>query len=375
MSDPSIAYGPYTHAVFGFCRFLRENGMNPGTGLALEALAVARTGVLTDRRAWFHGLRALFCGNREDFDRFPGLFDAWWTGNREIEREKTTPKPKPDQWQKLRAMYLGGESDRPAEEEGSETTGASAVDYAMTIDLAKIPSHQMEEMEALAMRLARRLSLRLSRRFKQARRGGRLDMRRTIRKSIARGGDPLELCRRGKRPRRPRLVFFLDCSGSMDRYSLFFLRFIYILRQHYPRVDAFLFSTRLTRISNALARADMEEAMTAVSESASGWSGGTCIGLCLQTFIAVHGRDMLSRGTRVIILSDGLDTGEPGMLGDQLAAVKRRARSLIWLNPLTGGDAYKPEARGMREALPYLDHFLPGHNLESLCALESLLAG
>ena len=84
---------------------------------------------------------------------------------------------------------------------------------------------------------------------------------------------------------------------------------------------------------------------------------------------------MLSRGTRVIILSDGLDTGEAGMLGDQLAAVKRRARSLIWLNPLTGGDTYQPEARGMREALPYLDHFLPAHNLESLCALETLLVG
>lgn len=364
---------PYSEKVAGFIHFLRQNDMQPGTGAVLGALAVANQGMLTHRRGLFYGLRALLCGNREDFLRFEGLFDAYWSGERRIDRERPKPKIPKEHWHEVRALYLGLGSDKPAEDEGSETTGAAAVEKLAQVDLAKAPQHQTEELEALAQRLARRLAQRVSRRFKASKIKDRPDLRRTIRKGVASGGDLIHLCYKGRRQRRPRLVFFLDCSGSMDQYSLFFLRFIYAMRRHYPRVDAFLFSTRLTRISGALANADMDDALTAVSNAALSWSSGTRIAHCLEDFVKIHGRDMLTRRTHVFILSDGLDTDTPNQLTAALAAVKRRAKRLIWLNPLAGSKDYRPEARAMAAAMPFVDHFLPAHNLESLAALEHLL--
>ena len=346
--------------------------MGLGTQATLDTLAVATGGLLMDRAHLFHGLRALLCHSREEFDNFASLFDAYWAGGDPI-REKPATAFSPKNWQKLKALYLGGDGKQVGDVPASETIGASILESLLKVDLALVPEEQLGELEDLAKRLSRAMSRRLSRRFKQAARDERLDLRATIRRSICRGGDPIELCKRGRRRRKTRLVFFLDCSGSMDRYSHFFLRFLYVLRGFYPALDAFLFNTRLTRISGDLARPSIEKALGSIGDGVRGWSGGTRIGECLHEFVSVHGRDMLSRRHVVLILSDGLDRGQPEELANQLAAIRRRARRLIWLNPLAGNAKFRPETRGMLAALPFVDHLVPAHNLESLLALEHLL--
>ena len=165
-------------------------------------------------------------------------------------------------------------------------------------------------------------------------------------------------------------MVLLDISGSMNLYSLFFLRFAYALQRHFKRVGTFLFSTQLTEITPALRGRRLAQAMQSLAQQAAGWSGGTKIGESLREFILHYGGRTLSRDTVFIVLSDGWDTGRPEVLAEQLHAIRRRVRSVIWLNPLLGMREYQPVTQGMSAALPYIDVFAPAHNLESLLALE-----
>jgi hypothetical protein len=160
----------------------------------------------------------------------------------------------------------------------------------------------------------------------------------------------------------------------MNPYSLFLLHFAYALQRHFKRVDTFLFSTQLTEITPALRGRRLGQAMQSLAQQAAGWSGGTKIGESLRDFILHYGGRTLSRDTVFIVLSDGWDTGRPEDLAEQLQAIRRRVRSVVWLNPLLGMREYQPVTQGMSAALPYIDVFAPAHNLESLLALEKHLA-
>ena len=169
---------------------------------------------------------------------------------------------------------------------------------------------------------------------------------------------------------KPRLVVLLDVSGSMDQYSLFFLKFIYALQQHFERVESFIFSTRLVHISSALRANGLEETLRLLSGQASAWSSGTRIGECFAAFNRAFAKRILARNAIVVVLSDGLDTGEPELFKQELQRIKLRTRKLIWLNPLIGMEGYQPITRGLSKALPLIDVFISAHSLESLLALE-----
>jgi uncharacterized protein with von Willebrand factor type A (vWA) domain len=231
----------------------------------------------------------------------------------------------------------------------------------------------LAELERISLRLLKRMSLRLSRRLKTMQPRGPVDLRRTIHRSISRGGDPVYLNRKGRRRQRARLVLLLDISGSMNAYSLFLVRFAYSLQKHFRRVHTFLFSTQLMEITSLLRTRDLPEALVALSHEPAGWSGGTKIGESIGDFNRRYGRKLLSRDTLVMILSDGWDTGEPEIVARELNAMRRQSREIIWLNPLLGMEGYEPLTRGMAAALPYIDLFAAAHNLESLLQLEHRL--
>jgi uncharacterized protein with von Willebrand factor type A (vWA) domain len=217
------------------------------------------------------------------------------------------------------------------------------------------------------------MAIRLRRRMKQDRRQGQINLRRTIRRSIATGGEPLELLRRSRTPKKQRLVVLLDVSGSMDKYSFFLLRFICALKENFRQLDAFVFSTSLVRISKALQLRRLDLVMEAIAGQSADWSGGTRIGQCLETFRDRYGKQVLNGSPVVIVMSDGLDTGDPEVLEAQLAAIRARSKRLIWLNPLKGMMGYQPVAKGMKAALPLVDDFRSAHNLKSILELEQIL--
>jgi uncharacterized protein with von Willebrand factor type A (vWA) domain len=236
-------------------------------------------------------------------------------------------------------------------------------------DFASLTESEVDEVRRMMDDLVWTLGERLTRRQRQ---GGkhRLDLRRTLRRSLRHGGEILDWARREPR-RKPRpLVVICDISGSMERYTRLLLHFVYGLTQGLgQRVEGFAFGTRLTRLSRHLHERDIERALAGVSRAVVDWSGGTRIGDSLKSFNFDWGRRVLGGGAVVLIISDGWDRGDPEVLQSEMERLRRSCHRLVWLNPLLGSPEYEPLTRGMQAALPFVDDFLPVHNLASLESL------
>jgi len=345
----------------------------------LVALQAAGAVGLADREVFKCALRSALCSGKEDWEIFDGLFECFWTAA-ELQSDSQFPntrtagsKPKTRlQPSANRPILFGsGSSQAQASEDiGRAVSGASSSEQLKKMDFSAVPRHDQAALEQIALRLLRQMSMRLSRRLQSGQPRGQIDLRRTIRRNISRGGEPVQRLYRWKKLRPARLVVMLDVSGSMNLYSLFFARFAYSLQQYFPRMSTFVFSTQLVEITEILRTRDLAAAFQALSQQASGWSGGTKIGESLAEFNRLQARRLLTRDTLFVILSDGWDTGEPEALARELRSIRPRVRKLIWLNPLLGLADYQPVTRGMNAALPYIDVFAPAHNVESLLALE-----
>jgi uncharacterized protein len=365
--------------IVEFCRYARERGLSAGVQETLDALdAAAILGVDNGEELKF-GLRSTLCASKDDWDLFEECFQVFWLGSafeplkkgathpqRELTSRRGGRKP-------TSLMSTGSGDDASSEEDGSQAvTGASARERLSKADFSTLPESDLAMLEQISLRLLKQMSRRLARRRRSGLRG-QVDLRKTIRRNISRGGEPMNLRYRERKPRPHRLVTLLDISGSMSPYSLFLVKFLYSLQKHFRHVDTFLFSTGLVEITSLFRVQRLRDALQALSQQPAGWSGGTSIAGSLREFNQFHGRKLRSSDTLFVILSDGWDTGDPGDLAAELSAVKRRVRRLIWLNPLLGLKDYQPITSGMSAALPHIDVFAPAHNLESLLALEKHL--
>ncbi len=377
----------------GFMAHLRLNGFAVGPGETEAALAFLGAGDPPDAAAARLGLKTMLTGDRGQWQRFDALFDAYWfgTGIRTARRAETKggarqQAKRPEIWSNTlpaesRAAAAGprapagGTADEDVLPTGTGRLVASRQQALARADLRNLTSPEdIEAAERLAERLAQALRYRLSRRRLPARHGDTVDLRRTIRRNLSKGGEPVELLRK-RRPERPvNLVLLLDVSGSMRLYSRYFISFVRGLLGSWLRVDAFVFHTRLVHISDVLRERDRLRAMDRLSLMVEGFGGGTEIAGALKAFNDRYARAALNSRSIVIVMSDGYDTDPPERLATELARLKRRARRLVWLNPLLGWRGYAPVARAMAAAMPYIDCFAAAHSLESLAALESELA-
>lgn len=372
-----------------FVRLLRDNAFPLGvTEIAdgLHALGHVDAGDMGQVR---HTLRTLFASCQRDWRRFDEIFDAFWLG--QARKRHTVIRQAGSAASSLSPERGGGAGKtgtladyfdwsrdvtegHAAPGEG-RASGASATENLAGADFARVTDPQeLQRLHDLAEKLAARIRYRLSRRRRLARRGRRPALRRTFQRSVATGGMPFRLIHSRRKPKPFRIVIFVDVSGSMDLYSLFFTRFVHAITAHFARTEAFIFHTRLVQITGMLATADPFKLMEKMALISQGWSGGTRIGASLAAFNDNYAARVMGPRTLAIIVSDGFDTGPPDVLASALAALKRRAKRIVWLNPLLGRAAYKPRAAGIAAALPYLDLFAPAHNLESLAALEEELA-
>jgi uncharacterized protein with von Willebrand factor type A (vWA) domain len=214
-----------------------------------------------------------------------------------------------------------------------------------------------------------------TRRTRAAAKGDRFDMRRTLRRSLRTQGEPFDRAWRSRRTRTRPLVLILDISGSMAPYSRALLQFGYAAMAAGRRVEVFVFGTRLTRVTRTLRTKDPDRALHEIGRMVADWEGGTRIGESLKTLLDGWSQRAALRGAVVVLCSDGLERGDPELLRTQMARLRRLAHTVVWANPLKGSPRYEPLARGMAAALPSVDVFLSGHNLESLEHLGRVLAG
>ena len=382
---PRRAGGP-ADRLAGFVAHLRLNGIAAGlpeTETAMAALARVDAARIGEVRS---ALRAVCVSDAEQNGRFDDLFDAYWL-NRGRERQRETASNAArnalaESGKNYRlapgASADAGEADAPDDAPDGGATGAgtgrlvaSRIDNIDKTDLRKLMTPQdLERAQRVAEQIARAIRDRRSRRRKAALRGARLDMRRVLRRSVSRGGEPIDLFYRTRPDRPVRLVALLDVSGSMTVYARVFLAFLKGLVSADRRTEAYLFHTRLVRISDALRDGDTLRAVNRLSLMAQGFGGGTRIGANLQQFNAQYAAQSVNGRSVVVILSDGYDTDPPEILAGQLARLKRRGARIVWLNPLKGWAGYAPVARGMAAALPFLDHFAAAGTLADLAALE-----
>ncbi len=240
-------------------------------------------------------------------------------------------------------------------------------------DFSQFSPDELAEARRLIESMTWRLGTRLTRRRKRAINGAYIDYRATLRGAMKQGGVPLDLKWRERKERMRPLVLICDISGSMDRYSRLLLRFVHALEHGLDSVEVFVFGTRLTRITRELRKKNVDVAIADVVASVDDWSGGTRIGESIKNFNYKWSRRVLRSGATVVVISDGWDRGDPELLGAEMARLQRSCRRVIWLNPLLGAPGYQPLTQGIRASLPYVDHFLPIHNLKSLEALAKLL--
>ncbi|MDB0035746.1 VWA domain-containing protein [Planktomarina temperata] len=370
----------------GFVAHLRDNGLRLGvgeTGAALDALTHINAANPYDSR---RALKSVFTGCTEEAAQFDGLFNSFWMNGGRVKTRVTATPSQSENVQSSREeseeassgtgeMSAPGGVDGEAESDGEGKLVAMDVTNLFKKDLRDlVRPEDIAEAEKIALRLGAALRDRRSRRRKAARKGDQIHFRKVMRKSLATGGEPFVLPKRQRPDRTLRITAICDVSGSMTVYSRIFLAFLAGLMRADFRADAYLFHTRLVRITEALRDKDAMRALARLSLLAEGFAGGSKIAESLDTFASTYGRRFVDNRTVVMILSDGYDTASPDGISDALARLKKRGCKIIWLNPLKGWDGYEPTAQAMAGALPHLDLFCAANTLGDLAALETEMA-
>ena len=364
-----------------FGRLLRRAGVDVHPGRVLDLVEALGHVDLSARDDVYHTCRTLLVHRQEQIALFDRAFAAFWR----IHTEGTAAGPKRRDGASASIVEIEqvlapgdlAESDSDAAEESEPAAEVGIKTWSdlgglRDKDFAAFSADEIARARTALARLVWNPGVRRTRRWVPGR-GPRLDMRRALADSVRTGGDIVTLRRRMRRIRPRPLVLLCDVSGSMDRYCRMLLHFAHTLASRRRRVEAFLFSTGLTRITRLLRMPRPDDALAAVSRSVPDWSGGTRIGAAVKDFHQRWSRRVLTGGPVVLLISDGWDRGDPGELRDQIARLQRSCHRLVWLNPLIGTDGYAPLTRGLQAALPYVDDFLPARTLNNLADLATHL--
>ena len=371
--------GQLLHNLLLFGRVLRRLGLDTNPGRMMDLVSALEHIEIGRRSDFYYAARALLVHEREDLPLFDEAFDLFW--------RKPAEGWEAD-WQGLtRRRKPSGPvvSHPPLKETAPPSTSAepmTVLEVTRTYsdrellrhkNFAEMSAEETEAIEQMISHLLWKVSERRTRR-KRPGKGHLIDLRRTLRRSLRSEGEFLRWSYRESKWKPRPLVVIADISGSMERYTRLLLHFIYGMKAALVQpVEAFVFSTRLTRITHPLQTRDLERALHKVGQLVHDWAGGTRIGESLKTFNFEWGRRMLGRGAVVLIISDGWDRGDVELLNREMSRLKRNCHRLIWLNPLLGAPGYEPLTRGIQAALPHVHDFLPVHNLASLEDLANRL--
>lgn len=373
--------------LIGFGRELRRRGLPVGTGrIVTFCRATAALGAL-DRTDLYWAARSTLISRRDDLEAFDAAFQAWFRegvrveldlplAGSDIERATAGEPPEDlivEEERIVAKEWHALEGEDETEGEAAIRIVASAVEVLREKSFADLTEEERRRVANLIRRLAVQVPVRRTRRFRPAPTGPRFDVKRTLRRSLRTHGEPFHRSWRDRGSRTRPLVLILDISGSMAPYSRALLQFAFAAMAAGRKVEVFCFGTRLTRVTRTLRTKDPDRAMHEIGRQVADWEGGTRIGASLKWLLDTWSQRAALRGAVAVICSDGLERGEPDLLREQMARLRRLVHRVVWVNPLKGSPRYEPLARGMAAALPSIDVFLPGHNLESLEDLSRAL--
>jgi len=358
-----------------FGRLLKRAGIDTHAGRMSDVVDALAHLNLDSRDEVYHASRALLVHRKDQIPIFDVAFDAFWRAHRaKAIRNRRGGQNASGGISVLDLRGAVGPGETADEAPNHEATDPERVatwsDRGGTAnrDFAELTADELAEARRALALLAWTPGERRTRRWVRGR-GARVDLRRAIAESLRTGGDVVRLPRRKRRIRPRPLVLLCDVSGSMERYSRMLLQFAHAVTRRHQRVETFLFSTRLTRVTRELRFSGPDDALASVSRAVTDWAGVTRIGQAVREFHQRWSRQVLHRGPVVLLISDGWDRGDPVELGEQIARLQRSCHRLVWLNPLIGTADYAPLTRGLQAALPFVDDFLPARTLNNLADL------
>lgn len=379
----------FLSSLASFCRTLKERGIKTTLDQEIECCRSLQFIDICSYGDFYTTLKTILLSRAEDIPAFHEIFFSHWGRRSQDEFEQRSPEEGlgKSSTQEKAGSAKGEEvtkqsfsewcHDSPGKEDTArqEELVYSPLEQLKTKDFSNCTDEDLEEIQKAVSLIAQKMRIRESRRKKPLMSAKRMfDFRRTMRKAVRYGGNPVKLMWKSRDLRKTRIIILCDVSGSMERYSRFLVQFLYGLQRFVDSIETFVFSTRLSRISATLRRGrSFAKALDAVSKSIVDWSGGTRIGECLGTFNRAYAPMLFGKKTIAIIISDGWDRGDAALLRTEMGRLRRNAHYLIWLNPLLGSPRYKPSCIGMKTALPFLDQFLPFYNVESLIRLGHVL--
>lgn len=360
--------------MVAFCRYLRAHGFGISPAEEADALlALSFLEAYQDRESFRLGLQAALVKNVRQQQLFNELYQEYWQNlekavdskTKEIPQQNKKPKgnaiQKQPSLQTLKSWLFHEQSD-----EEIPIATYSAQEVITEKDFSTFREDELREIKDLIRKLAQNLTNRYKRLYQKSHSHKLLDLKKTIRNSMAQGGEITQLFYREKQLRKFKLIMLCDVSKSMDLYTQFLIQFMYAFQTNYQQLETFVFSTSLHCITEALKERDFDEVLEKLSHTVPHWSGGTRIGGCLQYFVANYADKLLSQRSIILILSDGWDTGDTNILAENMQYIYKKSAKVIWLNPLAGHPQYQPSANGMQAALPFIDVFASAHNLNSL---------
>ena len=367
-----------------FAEVLRRLGLDAGSANVLDMVRATEHVHIGRRGGFYQAARSIFVHRKQDLPIFDEAFNVFWRKPntarsgmdlRSMGEQRRFRKPQVSAGRDEAmddALAVDGDPDDDSISQIDLTRTYSAREVLRQKDFAHFSGHEIAEARQMMATLQWDLGYRRTRRMVPGD-GSGLDLRRSLRRSLQHGGEMLELAHRGPKSRPRSLALICDVSGSMERYTRMLLHFIHTIASGQP-IEAFLFATRLTRITRQLRYRSIDQAITEVSRAVPDWAGGTRIGEAVKTFNYQWLRRTLRGQSIVMIISDGWDRGEPELLARETSRLQRSCHRLIWLNPLLGSPDYQPLTQGMQAALPYVDDFLPVHNMSSLQSLADRLS-
>ena len=375
--DAEEAPANLLHNLMLFAEVLRRLGLDVGSGNVLDLVRATEYAPVGRKQDFYQAARCLLVHRKQHLPVFDEAFQVFW--RRPASRQSTRDLRSLGEDRRFRKPQAGPPAAEDADDSvnGGDDQSGVHVDLTRTYssrevlrekDFADFTPSEVVDARRMMLELSWNLGRKRTRRLVPGY-GSSLDLRKTLRRALKFGGEPMELARLRRKDKVRQLVLICDVSGSMERYTRMLLHFIHSLSGSMDQVEAFLFATRLTRITRFLKHRGVDQTVNELARAVPDWSGGTRIGQALKTFNFQWLRRVMGSGSIVLIISDGWDRGEPELLAREAARLQRSCRRLVWLNPLLGSADYQPLTRGMQAALPYADDFLPVHNLSSLEAL------
>lgn len=384
----SISRNPQPGSVFLanlllFVDTLRQAGLPVSLHQTLELTQALVLIDLSQREQVYHAMRSVLISRREDLALFDKLFNFFWRSPQPPDeaggqKMPIAPRHNLPKRQRLNLATLMAERARPGDPEvdlADKAGSFSATEILQHKEFSRLTPTELETVKKLIQSMRWRVSLRETRRRVPDRQGHHLNLRHVMRNCVKYGGVPLSLAWKSRKFKVRPVIILADISGSMEKYTRLLLQFIYSVSQGLTKVECFVFGTRLSRITPQLRTKNIDRALNEVSETVFDWAGGTRIGESLRTFNRDWSKRVLRRGAIVLIISDGWERGDVSTLRQEMRYLHHRCHRLIWLNPLLGQTGYQPLVEGMAAAMPFIDDFLPIHNLQSLEVLGKHLAG